>query len=147
MGFILDPSKGINPNDARYYSYDPNPYLNPDFKVYERMPKPEIVFKKRASYKSNSTDENKKAVEQKLDIISKYCIDLSSSLYDKYIRIAFAFSSAFGESGREYFHAAVCNSSKYKRNIADKDYRNCLKSKGRGITLGTFFHYCKEYNI
>jgi hypothetical protein len=38
FGIILDSSKGRNPNDARFYSYDPDAVIKSEFTVYEKLP-------------------------------------------------------------------------------------------------------------
>lgn len=40
IGINLDPSKGGNPTDIRFYSYDPDAYLAQAYKVYDRLPQP-----------------------------------------------------------------------------------------------------------
>lgn len=144
-GFQLDPSKGANPNDARFYSFDPKPYVNEDFQVYNRLPQIVIKFKKR-SFSSKSRSREKNLVEKKLNKITQQRINLAPN-YDTYLKIGFAFSNEFGEEGREYFHAAICHSPKYKRRNADKQYTNCVRSSGYGITIATFYHFCKINNI
>lgn len=37
-GVLLDSTKGKNPNDARFLTYDPDAFINPDFKIYDRLP-------------------------------------------------------------------------------------------------------------
>jgi hypothetical protein len=37
-GIVLDPSKGGNPTDLRFYSYDPDARMKPRFRVYDRLP-------------------------------------------------------------------------------------------------------------
>lgn len=41
IGIKLDPSKGSNPTDVRFYSCDPDAYLSKTHKVYDRLPKPQ----------------------------------------------------------------------------------------------------------
>lgn len=38
IGIKLDSSKGGNPTDLRFYSYDPDAYLSEKYKVYDRLP-------------------------------------------------------------------------------------------------------------
>jgi len=38
FGITLDSSKGKNPNDARFYSYDPGAIINESFTVYKKLP-------------------------------------------------------------------------------------------------------------
>ncbi|MCC5906585.1 MAG: hypothetical protein JJU13_10275 [Balneolaceae bacterium] len=40
FGIVLDSSKGRNPNDARFYSYDPDAKLNREFHLYSKIPAP-----------------------------------------------------------------------------------------------------------
>lgn len=42
FGITLDSSKGKNPNDARFYSYDPGAIIKDSFTFYKKLP-PEIV--------------------------------------------------------------------------------------------------------
>lgn len=37
-GITLDSTKGKNPNDARFYSYDPAAYIAKNFRIYDRLP-------------------------------------------------------------------------------------------------------------
>lgn len=38
-GITIDPSKGGNPTDLRFYSYDPGAVIKDKFKIYDRLPK------------------------------------------------------------------------------------------------------------
>jgi len=65
LGIVLDKSKGGNPTDLRFYSYDPEAYLAESFKIYDRTPKPK---QKQKSYSGQynkrpfAADPIKKAV-------------------------------------------------------------------------------------
>lgn len=39
FGIVLDSSKGRNPNDARFYSYDPGAIIKDSFSIYTKLPK------------------------------------------------------------------------------------------------------------
>ena len=41
LGIVLDSTKGRNPNDKRFYSYDPDAIIKPDVKIYEKRLIPE----------------------------------------------------------------------------------------------------------
>ena len=43
FGITLDSSKGRNPNDARFYSYDPGAIIKDSFTVYKKLP-PEKIY-------------------------------------------------------------------------------------------------------
>ena len=74
-------------------------------------------------------------------------IDLSDDDYSRYRAIGFALSDQFGEGGRDYFHIVCQAGSKYKQRDCDKHYTNFCKATGHGITIATFYHYCKEKGI
>lgn len=61
--------------------------------------------------------------------------------------IGFAFSDEFGEAGREYYHRISRFYSGYSPADCNKQYDNCLKAKGHGVTLKTFFHLAKQAGI
>lgn len=141
MGITLD-SKGMNPNDKRAYSYDPDAYIAEDFLVYDRLPEKRLVFQKRPPHPSPSN--TRQQVEEKLRLIDQYHIPIAPD-YFTYRDIGFALASEFGEQGREYFHRAVRHHQKYNKKDADKQYTHCLTPGSIGI--GTFFHICKQHNI
>jgi len=61
--------------------------------------------------------------------------------------VGFALADEYGERGRTYFHGAVCYSEKYNEFEADKQFNQCLKANGSGITISTFFYLCKQFGI
>jgi len=71
-GIILDKSKGKNPNDARFYSYDPGAIVKSSFKIYDRLP----VKKERSSVNPlcfdhlTSSKYGQAALEDELNILS-----------------------------------------------------------------------------
>ncbi|HAZ03022.1 MAG TPA: DNA primase [Prolixibacteraceae bacterium] len=67
--------------------------------------------------------------------------------YSDWRDIGFALTDEFGESGREYFHRISRFYHGYSQIDCDKQYDNCLKSTGHGITLKTFFHLVKKAGI
>jgi len=68
--------------------------------------------------------------------------------YDKWLKIGFAFSSKFGESGRNYYHLISSISTKYNAKRTDQQYTYCLKSEGLNIaSISTFYYYCKEQGL
>lgn len=72
--------------------------------------------------------------------------DITAS-YPDWRDIGFAFADEFGESGRNYFHRISQFFPQYSQTECDKQFDACLKSKGNGITLKTFFHLAKSAGI
>jgi hypothetical protein len=67
--------------------------------------------------------------------------------YSDWRDIGFAFADEFGESGRDYYHRISRFYSGYSSTDCNKQFDNCLKAKGHGVSLKTFFHLAKQAGI
>ena len=72
--------------------------------------------------------------------------DITSD-YAHWRDIGFAFADEFGESGRDYFHRVSRFYPEYSQPSCDKQFDNCLKAKGNGVTIKTFFHLAQQAGI
>jgi hypothetical protein len=61
--------------------------------------------------------------------------------------IGFALAEEYGESGRDYYHRVSKNYSGYNAKECDTQFNNCLKAKGHGITIATFYHHAHQSGI
>jgi len=61
--------------------------------------------------------------------------------------LGFALADALGESGRNYYHRLSRFYPSYSQNETDKQFDNCLKSHGHGITIKTLYHLAKSAGI
>ena len=61
--------------------------------------------------------------------------------------LGFALADAFGESGRQYYHRLSRFYPNYSAAETDKQFDNCLKAHGHGITIKTLFHLAKQAGI
>jgi len=144
-GITLDPTKGGNPTDLRIYSYDPDAYVAEQFQLYDRIVSPickQIYPLKKGTYSGSLWEQ----ASQLANMICEKGIDLAPD-YQKYRDIGFALADEFGEKGRSLFHLICSTSPKYQEKDTDRQYSACINSKGTGISIGTFFHYCKEAGI
>ncbi len=73
-------------------------------------------------------------------------MDIAPS-YDEWVRLGFALADTLGERGREYYQRLSAIHIGCTPTAADKQYTNCLRSSGSGITINTFFHMAKEGGI
>jgi hypothetical protein len=76
--------------------------------------------------------------EKKIDIASAYA---------DWRNIGFAFADAFGEQGRSFFHRVSSFYPAYTKMECDQQFDNCLKAKGSGVTIKTFFYLAKNAGI
>ncbi|MGZ2370337.1 PriCT-2 domain-containing protein [Ancylomarina sp. YFZ004] len=85
-------------------------------------------------------------VEWLVQMIESGNMDITQG-YENWRNIGFSLAESLGESGRNYFHRVSCFSPDYNREKCDKQYSNCLKCKGGGITLATLFYIAKSNGI
>ena len=126
----------------RFVSSDPNLYSNPESDLFKTYLPREVTTRKLPQIISGRND-----MDFIIQQIQSRGIDLTESSYARLLEIAFAIESEYKEDGSQYFHAIAQMSDKYSRPHADKQYKHCLKSTGRGISIGTFFFYCRQHNI
>ena len=61
--------------------------------------------------------------------------------------MGFALADALGENGRSYYQRLSRFYPSYTETETNKQFDNCLKSHGHGITIKTLFHFAKLANI
>lgn len=67
--------------------------------------------------------------------------------YGDWRNVGFAFADEFGEAGRELYHRISKFYTDYTREETDIQYNRCMKSKGHGVTIGTFFYWAYRFGI
>ncbi|HAH23068.1 MAG TPA: hypothetical protein DCL77_04780, partial [Prolixibacteraceae bacterium] len=72
--------------------------------------------------------------------------DITGS-YTDWRNLGFALADEFGEGGRHYYHHISRFYSKYSYSDCNRQYDQCLKSQGHGITIKTLFHLAKQAGI
>src|SRR5690554_4771098 len=93
-----------------------------------------------------SVTDNNSEVEKVIQNIEANHIDIAPN-YNDWINIGFAFADEFGESGRGLFQRVSQYYSGYSAKECDKQFDNCLKSKGQGVSLKTFFFLAKQAGV
>jgi len=73
-------------------------------------------------------------------------IDITAD-YQDWLNIGFAFGNEYGESGRQYFHRISKFNPEYSSSECDRQFTNCLNSKGSGINIDTFFYLAKNAGV
>jgi hypothetical protein len=61
--------------------------------------------------------------------------------------LGFALADALGESGRNYYHRLSRFYPSYSQSETDKQFNNCLKAHGHGITIKTLYHLAKSAGV
>jgi predicted P-loop ATPase len=121
----------------RFVSYDPDIYINKkskQFKTYLKKkdkPKPKPVV-----IKTDFDDMVVKAAPMNL-----------FDNYEDYIRLAFALTQEFSESGRNYFHSLCQSSPKYSHRQAERDYNVALQRSGTGVSIASVYYIFRQAGI
>lgn len=141
-GVIIDPS-GKDVSRLRYVSYDPSMYYKKRSKTWTKKltKKDREVFQPKSIVAYHSDD-----IEHIMVQIQDRNVNIAED-YHSWLSCAFALADEFKEQGREYFHIISRPSSKYDQAQTDKQYDIALKRESSGVTMGTFFHYCKEHGV
>ncbi|NPD86437.1 DUF3987 domain-containing protein [Lentimicrobium sp. L6] len=85
-------------------------------------------------------------IEEIIQQIENKQIDIATA-YSDWRNIGFAFADEFGENGRDFFHRISRFYSDYSTTECDHQFDNCLKAKGQGVSLKTFFFHAKQAGI
>ena len=85
-------------------------------------------------------------VERLVQMIESNNADITQG-YESWRNIGFSLADSLGESGRNFFHRVSRFSPDYNREKCDKQYSNCLKCKGGGITIATLFWIAKTHGV
>lgn len=129
---VADPS-GKDVTRFRFVSYDPDLYRNEGAKVWKKyLPKKEVM----PAGKIFVHTEND--IEHIINQITAQGINLTEAYHD-WVKIGMAFASAYGEKGREYFHAVSQVSTKYNAEKCDQKYTNLLKTTVGKVGIASFF--------
>jgi hypothetical protein len=78
--------------------------------------------------------------------IEAVAVDIAPN-YADWRDLGFALADALGESGRTYYHRLSRFYASYSQIETDKQFNNCLKAHGHGITVKTLYHLAKQAGI
>ncbi len=94
----------------------------------------------------NSAFPQQEEIGEIVQKIETHQIDITGD-YSTWRNLGFALSDALGEAGRDYFHRISRFHPEYDQKECDKQFDACVKAKGSGITISTFFHMAKDHGI
>ena len=106
----------------RFVSYDPDIYIN----------------KKSKSFKTYLKKKDKPKPKPPV---------VKTDNYEDYIRLAFALTKEFSESGRAYFHSLCQASPKYLYKQAERDYNIALQRSETGVSIASVYYIFKQAGI
>ncbi len=108
------------------------------------VPAPEITKRATSAHiPQTSVQEDIEIIIQRIETAHT---DITAG-YSNWLDLGFALSEELGEAGRDYFHRISRFNPDYNHAETDKQFNNCLKSGGSGVTIKTFFQKAKEAGI
>lgn len=90
------------------------------------------------------------SVSRDVDVVVRRIENVGADIaptYADWLALGFALASEFGESGRGYFHRCSMYYAGYTPEATEKQYDNCLRSRGHGVSIKTFFQLAKNAGI
>ncbi|MBR3530339.1 MAG: DUF3987 domain-containing protein [Bacteroidaceae bacterium] len=92
---------------------------------------------------ATSLEEEIDKVVQEIEV---HRVDIAPD-YAMWVNVGFALADGLGENGRAVFHRISKLHPDYTPANTDKQFTNCLNSRGTGVTIATFFHYAAQAGI
>jgi hypothetical protein len=121
----------------RFVSYDPDMYINKKAKSFKTYLKKKDKPKPKPPVVKTDFDEM---------VVKAGPMNLFDN-YEDYIRLAFALTKEFSESGRAYFHALCQSSPKYLYKQAERDYNIALQRSETGVSIASVYYIFKQAGI
>jgi hypothetical protein len=121
----------------RFVSYDPDMYINKKAKSFKTYLKKKDKPKPKPPVVKTDFDEM---------VVKAGPMNLFDN-YEDYIRLAFALTKEFSESGRAYFHALCQSSPKYLYKQAERDYNIALQRSETGVNIASVYYIFKQAGI
>ncbi|QGH73382.1 MAG: virulence associated protein E [Podoviridae sp. cty5g4] len=126
----------------RFFSYDPNAYINLQSNIFDKFPKADKKPKKHYIDVPATNTDIGRIVSQAI----QKSIDITDGSYAEWQRLA-ASLATLGEAGRDYFHALSQFHPKYDKYQTDRKFSNFLETATGNITIGTFFYFAKRAGL
>ena len=113
-------------------------------KIVKTEPNPPTLPNEKNNRTSSAVEMEE--IENLISQIESHQIDITGD-YSTWRNLGFAFADSLGEAGREPFHRISKFHSQYNPKDCDSQFEACLKAKGTGITISTFFHHAKDHGV
>jgi predicted transcriptional regulator len=126
--------------------FDPQQWLNKTSDIEPLIPHSNLPNDNPIDSIPTSNHEINDNTELVVSRIEQAMKDLTAN-YSDWLSLGFAFANEYGEGGRGYYHRISKFYPSYSMTNCDKQYDQCLKAKGHGITIKTFFHLAKQAGI
>ena len=153
----IDADEGTkNINRLRFMTYDPNPYINRNALVWDRMPRQDERQAKpqrsrmigdRSAQPSTLTETDRRRVK----LIVEYCLKHNVSVtyaYDDWMKVGGFFAHQWGDAeGDSLFHELSQLDMSYRPIDADRKLMSMARYHPHPATLTTFYRECRDNGV
>lgn len=143
-GIVIDPVCS-NVSHARFWSYDPEAWFNPNASIYSN-----VIASRPDTYtpapRRHIEGDNAAKVEMIVQQIEASRTDITET-YENWFAVGCALAHEFGENGRDYFHRIGQFYMGYNQTKSDRQFTYCLRMKSNRFTLGSLFEIARRYRI
>lgn len=161
-GFVIDPACS-DVTRLRVLSYDEHPYRN--FKCVPYMGRANFIGKAerkriedearrkelqqrlRSQRFDNSIDDDMRHVSMCIDKMLSRRISGIADGYKDWVAVGMSLANAFGEQGRDMFHAISSTSTKYNSSDVDKAFSGFISHRDGRSTIATLFQMFDKVGI
>jgi len=164
-GLEID-SSGKDVARACFLCHDPDAYINPkysadyvegsdleaksfnphDWLESEQLKLEDKLFKNAKEVSTTPSHQLLEDIEKVVQEIELNNLDLTTT-YSNWRDIGFGLADSIGEVGRVYYHRVSEHYPGYDKEECDKQYNNCMNSKGSGITIATLFYHAQQAGV
>ncbi|TXD45850.1 DUF3987 domain-containing protein [Polaribacter sp. IC073] len=124
-----------------FVSYDEDCFVNKNAATFEtEIKQKEAIL---STVQNNPISNN---IEIYIKEIEQTATDVTGN-YETWRNLGFAISEEYGETGRDYYHRISKFHQKYNYKECDVQFSNCLKAKGSGVNISTFYYIAHQNNI
>jgi hypothetical protein len=126
----VDP-RCINVSRACYLCYDPEAYIHP-------------------ALLNTSEDGSKTLNISEITAIAEALIAQGKDItagYDNWLHLGFAFADGMGAEGGALFHRLSQMNDGYNEADCERQWQNCLKAQGEGVTIRTFYKMAQNAGV
>ena len=121
--------------------------MNTEFNPLEWLhPKNDVAEQKQKKKNNKISNNSSPKIESYIEEIEQSGVDITND-YSAWRDIGFGISEEYGEFGRDYFHRISKNYANYDYKECDEQFTKCLRAKGHGITIATFYHFAHNAGI
>jgi hypothetical protein len=145
-GIVIDPACS-NVAHLRFWSYDPDQYINQNAAAYTKLIYPQPTYTTRQTGQRWHSERPEDLAQQAVEYLIQNRVSLECT-YTNFMRIAFACKHEWSEAGKgialDILHACTTFAQSNTARNFDSLWKNIRRDGGNVTTAGTLVNWAKE---